>query len=182
MSFADNLAQLDAALNKPNWFTNTLGKIEAKTQVKRLYIFTGFVAFLTLWLIFGYGAGLVCTLIGFVYPAYQSIKAIESTNKDDDTQWLTYWVVFSAFSIVEFFSDIILYWFPLYWFIKCIFLVWCFAPVSWNGSHTIYHRFLRPQYLRHSNSIDNAISKAATSAKEIADQAQKLSGHGAKSD
>ena len=57
----------------------------------------------------------------FVYR----VKAIESTNKEDDTQWLTYWVVYAAFNIVEFFSDIFLGWFPLYFLFK----VWFFCFV-----------------------------------------------------
>lgn len=52
----------------------------------------------------------------FFFP--YSIKAIESPNKDDDTQWLTYWVVYGVFSIVEFFSDIFLSWFPFYYMLK----------------------------------------------------------------
>ena len=47
---------------------------------------------------------------GFVYPAYRSIKAIETSIKDDDTQWLIYWVVFACFSVAEFFSDILIGW------------------------------------------------------------------------
>jgi len=47
-----------------------------------------------------------------------SVKAIESANKDDDTQWLTYWVVYSVFALAEFFTDIFLSWIPLYWFLK----------------------------------------------------------------
>jgi receptor expression-enhancing protein 5/6 len=46
------------------------------------------------------------------------IKAIESRQKDDDTKWLTYWVVYSVFSLVEFFSDIFLFWVPFYWLLK----------------------------------------------------------------
>ena len=42
--------------------------------------------------------------IGFAYPAYCSIRALESSVKSDDTQWLTYWVVFAAFSVVEYFA------------------------------------------------------------------------------
>ena len=49
---------------------------------------------------------------------YFRVKAIESNDKDDDTQWLTYWVVYSTFSIGEFFSDIFLSWFPLYFLFK----------------------------------------------------------------
>lgn len=44
-----------------------------------------------------------------------SIKAIESATKDDDTKWLTYWVVYGVFSVAEFFADIFLSWFPFYY-------------------------------------------------------------------
>lgn len=46
------------------------------------------------------------------------IKAIESPCKEDDTKWLTYWVVYGVFSLGEFFSDIFLYWFPFYYAFK----------------------------------------------------------------
>lgn len=55
------------------------------------------------------------------------MKAIESPNKDDDTQWLTYWVVYGVFSIAEFFSDLFLSWFPFYYMLKvCWLLDLCF--------------------------------------------------------
>lgn len=48
-------------------------------------------------------------------PSCHSIKAIESSSKEDDTTWLTYWVVYGVFSVAEFFSDTFLYWFPFYY-------------------------------------------------------------------
>ena len=45
-------------------------------------------------------------------------KAIDSVQKDDDTQWLTYWVVYAAFGIIEFFTDLILSWVPFYFLAK----------------------------------------------------------------
>ncbi|XP_009979168.1 PREDICTED: receptor expression-enhancing protein 6, partial [Tauraco erythrolophus] len=106
---------------------------------------------------FGGGPALCCNLIGFAYPAYASIKAIESSSKEDDTTWLTYWVVYGVFSVAEFFSDIFLYWFPFYYAGKCLFLLWCMAPVSWNGSQVLYQTVIRPCFLRHHQTVDNVL-------------------------
>jgi len=147
--------KVEEFLHKKNYFTDGLEFIEQKTKVNRLYICLGAAALLAVYLVVGYATSLVVSLLGFVYPAYASVKAIESERKDDDTQWLTYWTVYSAFSIVEFFSDIFLSWFPLYFLFKCMFLVWCMAPFPWNGSEFLYHRILKPLLLSTKRTLMN---------------------------
>lgn len=78
----------------------------------------GLVVFLVFYLLIGYGTLLLSNLIGFLYPAYASIKAVESSGKEDDTKWLTYWVVFSFITLIEFPAEIILQWIPFYSLIK----------------------------------------------------------------
>ncbi|XP_060062587.1 receptor expression-enhancing protein 5-like [Ylistrum balloti] len=172
-------AKLDKILHEKNFATDTLEKIEQKTGVRRLYIALGLLAFLGLYLMIGYGAQFVCNFVGFLYPAYASIKAIESHSKDDDTKWLTYWVVYALFSLVEFFADIFLFWIPFYWFLKCCFLGYCMAPTAWNGSHTIYNRLIRPVVLKYQDRIDTALDKASDAIHEAGGIAEKMASEAA---
>lgn len=79
---------------------------------------TGCAAFIALYLVFGWGAQLLCNIIGVAYPAYVSIHAIESSPKADDTRWLIYWVTFAILSLIEHFSFFLCKVIPFYWLIK----------------------------------------------------------------
>ena len=64
-----------------------------------------------------------------VYPPL-SCQAIDSEDKDDDTQWLTYWVVYAAFGIIEYFTDIFLGWVPFYFLAKVSTEYHCYSCYS----------------------------------------------------
>merc|ERR1711934_807859 len=162
-------AQFEKFIEQPGVVNDALTFVQNKTQVKKAYIAYGVIAVVTLWLMFGFGAQLLCNFIGFLYPAYRSIKALETSSKSDDTQWLMYWVVFSLFSVVEFFSNTVVGWVPFYWLIKCAFLLWCMSPLE--GSSVIYTRVIRPYFLKHESAIDDAVRKGTGMATKITDAA-----------
>ena len=89
----------------------------------------------------GVGNVYITTLLGVVYPAFQSFLALESHDKADDKQWLTYWVCYGVFTIVDQFAGIILQLIPFYFFLKLGFLVYLFHPSS-KGAVTVYDNYL----------------------------------------
>jgi len=172
-------SDLTKKLHEPNRVNNVLGQVEEKTGVDRFFMVAGLFGIIALYLIFGHFAELVCNLVGFLYPAYVSIKAIESSTKSDDTQWLTYWVVFGLFNVLEFCSDEIEAYFPIYWLVKCAFMLWLYLPTT-MGAHKVYTRFIRPFALRHQDTIDrrvvNTVNKTADAVRDnLSDLAQKRS-------
>lgn len=152
-------------LHEPGPITDKLALIESKTGLDRFYMVAGVAGAFGLYLIFGCFRELVCNLIGFLYPAYISIKAIESHDKADDTQWLTYWVVFALFNVVEFASDIIVGWFPVYWLVKCVFMLWLHLPMT-LGAQKIYAKFVRPFVIKHQQTIDQKMGAAFNKASD----------------
>ncbi|KAL1110494.1 hypothetical protein AAG570_008022 [Ranatra chinensis] len=142
-------------------WTPLLSYLEEKTGVKRFYLFMAIVILTGIYLVIGYAAQLLCNIIGFLYPAYASMKALETRETGDDTKWLTYWTVFALFSIIEYPSDLLLYWFPFYWLLKCIFMVWLFLPLDFNGSIFLYNNIIRPKFLKHRSDVDRIFTKVA---------------------
>uniref|UniRef100_A0A914WJ56 Receptor expression-enhancing protein n=1 Tax=Plectus sambesii TaxID=2011161 RepID=A0A914WJ56_9BILA len=131
-----------------------LARIEAKTNVKREQLLYALGGLFAIYMVLGHFAQLVCNTIGFAYPAYASVKAIRTDNKDDDTQWLTYWTVFAVFSLFDFFGESIMRVFPFYWLLKCAFLLYLCLP-QLNGAQQLYRDVVDPavtklEYMYHS--------------------------------
>lgn len=147
--------------------------IEQKTGIDRVYVVTVVASILFLGAMGAFGGSPVSNLIGFVYPTYRSYKAIKSDNKDDDTQWLTYWVVYSFFIVIESFTDVLMSWIPLYYFAKIAFLLGCMSPVV-NGSSYMFNRFIEPALDMYSTKVDkmedSVMDKFQEAASDIRDE------------
>lgn len=133
---------------------------------KELLVTGGLVLFVLL-IFFGVGAGSLCSIVGFVYPAFKSFEAIESKNRQDDTQWLIYWVVYAFFSIIEVFIDFLLYWIPFFYAFKLAFLLWAMLPQT-KGAKFLYDSFLKDFLKKNESKIDAALADAKKSANAVA--------------
>eukprot|EP00622_Pseudochattonella_farcimen_P004935 FR740454.1.p1 GENE.FR740454.1~~FR740454.1.p1 ORF type:complete len:163 (+),score=21.64 FR740454.1:70-558(+) len=134
----EHVEKFKAALNK----YPILQTLEEKTNVPKEAAVLGLGALFLIMVLFGVGMGLVCDLLGFIPPMYCSIKAIETPGTNDDQLWLTYWVVYATFSIIEVFLRVLLYWIPFYYAFKVAFLLWCMHP-TWRGAEFMYLHFIK---------------------------------------
>ncbi|KAJ2402268.1 ER membrane protein DP1/Yop1 [Coemansia sp. RSA 2559] len=116
---------------------------QAKTGVPKVYGAAGIAGVWVTLVFFNIGAPLLVNLVGFGYAAYASLGAIESPGKEDDMQWLTYWVIYGLLNVVEYFTGFLLYWFPFFYVAKLGFLVWLMLPAT-RGAEKLYHVGIRP--------------------------------------
>ena len=145
---------LDSELEQYPFFV-TLSK---KTRISR-----GKLLLLTIPLVFTVVAlrldsGLLCEVVGFVYPAWATLRAIRAVQLGTQTreavqmQWMTYWLCYNGAHVLE--QAYILrlatqHVVPLYEIFKLTILVWMFLPSS-LGAHFVYANVFCPFFKSHA--------------------------------
>ncbi|XP_063826641.1 uncharacterized protein LOC135076110 [Ostrinia nubilalis] len=102
---------------------------------------------------------LVILVFGTLYPAYASYKAVRTKNLKEYVKWMMYWIVFALFSCTETFTDVFLSWFPFYYEVKIVLVLWLLSPAT-KGSSILYRKFVHPALCRREQEIDEYIAKA----------------------
>ncbi|CAK9800401.1 Receptor expression-enhancing protein 1 [Anthophora quadrimaculata] len=75
-------------------------------------------------------------------------------------KWMMYWIVFALFTCAETFTDLFFsFWFPFYYEIKTILVIWLLSPAT-KGSSILYRRFVHPALIRREAEIDEALARA----------------------
>ncbi|KAL9610323.1 MAG: hypothetical protein Q9167_004954 [Letrouitia subvulpina] len=169
MSFQDRtqhqIGQLDKelclTLNAFTWLTTTLMQLskypvlnnfEKQTSVPKVYAFLGIVGIYFFLVFFNIAGEFLVNFAGFIIPGYYSLEALFSTGKSDDTQWLTYWVVYAFLTVFESLVNAV-YWFRM---LKL-------------GAQIVFRSLIQPvfsRYFSHNNST-------AANLRSQADQATK---------
>lgn len=69
-----------------------------------------------------------------------------------------YWIVFALFTTLETFLDIFFSWFPFYYEIKILFILWVLSPAT-RGSSLLYKKVVHPLLIAREKEIDELIEK-----------------------
>ena len=98
------------------------------------------------------GFGAVCeglgSLLSIVWGGYQSIVAIESPGGDDDTQWLTFWLILGiVLSVERFFMRPILSNLSMYYEAKLVLMIWLLYFQGAEHLYRVVRRFLMKRKL-----------------------------------
>ena len=114
-----------------------------------------------------YMSRLVCNVLGSVYPAYASYKAVLSGKPEQHKQWLMYWIVYTIFTVFEILGDTFVSWFPLYWEAKCALVIWL---TLYGGAGYLYNRFVYQWLIQYEGVIDHQIAAIQEAASERGQQ------------
>jgi len=147
MSFQDKaqgyLAHIDKELSR----YPTLNNLEKQTSVPKAYAALGLGAFYFFFIFFNIAGQFLTNIAGFVIPGYYSLEALFSVGRSDDTQWLTYWVVFAFFTVFESAVNAV-YWFPFYYTFKFLLVLWLALPIT-GGAQIVFRSFIQPVFSRY---------------------------------
>lgn len=115
-----------------------------------------------------YLARLIITIVGMVYPGYQSFKAVKRDDVPKQQAWLKYWLVLSVVAAVDLIVEPFLYdRIPLWNVIKIAVVIFLASPMT-NGYEKVYAMVLEPQLDRYETTIDETASKLYKAGEEQA--------------
>ncbi|CAH9069784.1 unnamed protein product [Cuscuta epithymum] len=86
-------------------------------------------------------------VVSLVYPLYESIRAIETKNPEDDQQWLTYWILYSMITLFELTFAKAIEWIPVWSYAKLIVTCWLVMPY-FSGAAYVYEHLVRPYIVK----------------------------------
>lgn len=137
-----HLSQLDKELSK----YPALNNFEKQTSVPKVYAILGLAGLYFFLIFFNIAGAFLVNVAGFMIPGYYSLNALFSASKIDDTQWLTYWVVYAFLNVFESAVNAV-YWFPFYYTFKFVLVLWMALPQT-AGAQIVFRSFIHPVFGR----------------------------------
>lgn len=107
---------------------------------------------------------LLASIICYLIPAYLSFLALESPDKDDDTRFLIYWIIFSLVEVGQPFVRFFLSRF-IYMIFRIVLTIALLHPIS-DLSLKIYNKLISPFLKKHEKEIDDEINTLTEEGKK----------------
>ena len=139
--------------------------IQEKTGIKGIFVILGLVL-CVVFVYFNILDTIITNLVGTLYPAFWTIKSLEQNIVEEQKKWLTYWVVFGSFIIIDMVSVVIVKFIPFYFVLKILFLIWLFMPGS-NGCTIIYYLVVKKIFRYYEDKIESYVVGAKDYANDI---------------
>jgi len=120
-------------------------ELEDKTGYSKVYFFVASFSVAAILICITGGMKLASNLIGFLYPAYMSFKALEGGKSvdGDATQWMTYWIIFCSINLLEDTFPFLPRSVSFFYLVKVLAVIWLYHPKT-TGAQVIYSTGLRP--------------------------------------
>lgn len=106
-----------------------------------------------------------CNIVGNIYPAYASYRAVVDGNAEQHKQWLSYWVVNALFIVAELVADTLISGMPLYYEAKLLLVTWL---VFRNGATIAYDKLVHKYITQYEPEIDAKISVLSAQTNQLA--------------
>ena len=139
--------------------------IQEMTGIKGIFVILGLLL-AVIFVCFNIFDSVITNLVGTVYPAFWTIKSLEQNLIEEQKKWLTYWVVFGFFIIVDMGSPVIVKFIPFYFVLKILFLIWLFMPGS-NGCTLVYYLVVKKIFGYYEEKIDSYVEGAKDYANDM---------------
>ena len=139
--------------------------IQEKTGIKGIFVILGLVL-CVIFVYFNIFDSIITNLVGTLYPAFWTIKSLEQNSVEEQKKWLTYWVVFGSFIIVDMSSPVIVKFIPFYFVLKILFLIWLFMPGS-SGCTIVYYLVVKKIFRYYEDRIESYVVGAKDYANDM---------------
>ncbi len=115
-------------------------EIQKKSDIPAAYlIFT--LIFASVLVSSGYFAQSLTSIIIFVLPVYWTLKAVELRLKNEDKQWMTYWLIWTFFYFLDLIFSNFFKRIPNFYLLKLLFFIWLFLPSTMGAQYLYYNLF-----------------------------------------
>lgn len=118
------------------------------------------------------GWTILITVLTVIYPALMSMKAIQSKESNDDSVWLSYWMIFGVFHVLETFFGFFFSYIPYWDWIRLAFFLFLILPQT-KGTEVLYKNHLKPFLAAHKDQIEDLVQRFKDQASSLEAEAKK---------